>query len=535
MAKVVAEGASMAEEISSTGWLKHYSSCHQILLVGEGDFSFSLCLAQSFGSASNIVATSLDSYDSVIGKYKKAKLNLEKLEKLGAVLLHKVDATKMKLHTDLKMRKFDRIIFNFPHAGFHGKEDQVRVIRMHKKLMKGFFRNASGMLRPCGEIHVNHKTAGPFCNWNLEELASRHSLELIECAEFKIADYPGYKNKRGDGPRCDKSFPLGKCSTFKFVVARNRRTKTLGVIRKGSNGGLPQIQEMPLQNRVQVNSPHGERSYTPYMGSQRPCDIQTKSQSNYCTIDSWFNTPWAVGSHGGRSPRGERIQTLPNLHHALQSHLIHSWSDNSWRVGSYVGMSPHVERIQTLQNPHHALQSHSIDSWADIPCRLGSYVGKSAHGDRIQTLQNPHHALQSHPVDLWSNTPWKVGFHVDRSPRGERIQTLQNPHHVLQSHPAGCPRTDFIFNMQEIPGYSGAPVIMQNEFERISDGYLIEANARLGRTDYDYPQVGQQKIEEGFGRYKSGAPGRTVNGFIPYLEALHHSSNRRSDWMQRFP
>ena len=43
-------------------WAKDYSSNHQILLVGDGDFSFSLSLARSFGSASNIVATSLDPY-----------------------------------------------------------------------------------------------------------------------------------------------------------------------------------------------------------------------------------------------------------------------------------------------------------------------------------------------------------------------------------------------------------------------------------------------------------------------------------------
>lgn len=41
--------------------IKHYSSSHRILLVGEGDFSFSACLARAFGSANNIVATSLDS------------------------------------------------------------------------------------------------------------------------------------------------------------------------------------------------------------------------------------------------------------------------------------------------------------------------------------------------------------------------------------------------------------------------------------------------------------------------------------------
>ena len=61
--------------------------------------------------------------------YKKAKSNLEALEKLGASLLFGVDATKMKLHTDLKMWKFDRIIYNFPHAGFHGKEDNRLMIK----------------------------------------------------------------------------------------------------------------------------------------------------------------------------------------------------------------------------------------------------------------------------------------------------------------------------------------------------------------------------------------------------------------------
>ncbi|KAK8313354.1 hypothetical protein V6Z12_D01G104200 [Gossypium hirsutum] len=35
----------------------------------------------------------------------------------------------MKHHTDLANRKFDRIIFNFPHAGFHGKEDNPHMIR----------------------------------------------------------------------------------------------------------------------------------------------------------------------------------------------------------------------------------------------------------------------------------------------------------------------------------------------------------------------------------------------------------------------
>ncbi|XP_033129305.1 heavy metal-associated isoprenylated plant protein 41 [Brassica rapa] len=110
-------------------WVTHYSSNHQVLLVGEGDFSFSCSLASRFRSASNICASSLDSYDDVVRKYSKARSNLATLKRLGASLLHGVDATKLHLHPHLNSRRFDRIIFNFPHAGFHGKETDSRLIQ----------------------------------------------------------------------------------------------------------------------------------------------------------------------------------------------------------------------------------------------------------------------------------------------------------------------------------------------------------------------------------------------------------------------
>ncbi|KAK4594494.1 hypothetical protein RGQ29_018252 [Quercus rubra] len=211
------------EEEQEEKWVKNYSSDHQILLVGEGDFSFSLSLAHSFGSASNILASSLDPYDVLMENYEDAKWNLANLENLGASLLHGVDATKLKRHSDLRWRKFDRIIFNFPHAGYHGNEAHTRVIKMHRNLVHGFFSSARGMLRADGEIHVNHKTTAPFCHWNRRELALKNWLVLIGCVDFKKEDYLGYNNKRGDGSRCDESFPLGECSTFEFRLSPTAR------------------------------------------------------------------------------------------------------------------------------------------------------------------------------------------------------------------------------------------------------------------------------------------------------------------------
>lgn len=67
--------------------------------------------------------------DTLKKKYTGAESNLAELKKLGAVTLHGVNARTMKLHTDLKMRRFDRVVFNFPHAGFKGKENQPHMIK----------------------------------------------------------------------------------------------------------------------------------------------------------------------------------------------------------------------------------------------------------------------------------------------------------------------------------------------------------------------------------------------------------------------
>ncbi|KAI3901551.1 hypothetical protein MKW92_005148 [Papaver armeniacum] len=141
-----------------------------------------------------MVATSLDQYDVVIKNYPDAKSNLESLRELGASIMHGVDATKMKQFPDLRRRRFDRIIYNFPHAGFYGKENDVRMIN----------------------FHISHKTTTPYDKWDLKYLAMKHNLALVGCVKFRKEDYPGYKNKKGSGPRCYESFRLGECSTFKF-------------------------------------------------------------------------------------------------------------------------------------------------------------------------------------------------------------------------------------------------------------------------------------------------------------------------------
>ncbi|CAN6684221.1 unnamed protein product [Malus baccata var. baccata] len=193
--------------------IMHYSSSQKILLVGEGNFSFAASLATAFGSANNIVATSLDSEESFMGKYPDAVRTLKTLKGMGCVVLHQVDVDTMSQHPRLAAKLFDRIVFNFPHAGFFGWEHQ----RLHQDLVKRFFTAAFEMLTGRGEVHVTHKTGNPFSRWNIVKLAEEVGLYLVEEAPFKRADYPGYLNKKGSGRKCNRTFRVGQCSTYKFA------------------------------------------------------------------------------------------------------------------------------------------------------------------------------------------------------------------------------------------------------------------------------------------------------------------------------
>ncbi|OVA08194.1 protein of unknown function DUF2431 [Macleaya cordata] len=67
--------------------------------------------------------------DVVIAKYKYGKANLEVLKKLGCKIVHEVDVHAMTQHPYLNTTKYDRIVYNFPHAGFQYSESNLSQIK----------------------------------------------------------------------------------------------------------------------------------------------------------------------------------------------------------------------------------------------------------------------------------------------------------------------------------------------------------------------------------------------------------------------
>lgn len=206
-----------------------------ILLVGEGDFSFTRSLALTHGCA-NVTATSYDTFPTVLEKYPAfASIRTELNDLTPPVPLHHgIDATKLSSYKDLKCHKddevdddvqegWDTIAFMFPHTG--GLSTDVnRQVRHNQSLLVEFFKSCletstpaqrlkilatqprrgnAAPLRPRtpflklgGRIVVTLFEGEPYTLWNVRDLARHVGLKVVESWRFDAAQYPGYAHVR---------------------------------------------------------------------------------------------------------------------------------------------------------------------------------------------------------------------------------------------------------------------------------------------------------------------------------------------------
>lgn len=99
-----------------------FKSTDSVLLIGEGNFSFARALIQSPALElgllpNNITATAYDSEQECYEKYPEAKLIVLNLRSSGMEILFSVDGTCLEKISSLKGRRWDRVVWNFPHAG----------------------------------------------------------------------------------------------------------------------------------------------------------------------------------------------------------------------------------------------------------------------------------------------------------------------------------------------------------------------------------------------------------------------------------
>lgn len=96
-----------------------------ILLIGEGNFSFAHSFLipphphprLKYLPPRNITATAFDSEDSCYKKYPESREIVRLLRQRGVEVLFEVDAIALERCKSLKGRRWDKVVWNFPHAG----------------------------------------------------------------------------------------------------------------------------------------------------------------------------------------------------------------------------------------------------------------------------------------------------------------------------------------------------------------------------------------------------------------------------------
>jgi len=139
-----------------------FMSSDTILLVGEGNFSFTRALvidppaSLQYLPAENVTATAYDEEKECYLKYPEAEGIVVGLREKGVQVLFQVDATKLEKCHALRGRRFDKIVWNFPHAG-KSITDQDRNILSNQVLLLGFLRSASDFLTHGPVPHIQLK------------------------------------------------------------------------------------------------------------------------------------------------------------------------------------------------------------------------------------------------------------------------------------------------------------------------------------------------------------------------------------------
>ncbi|KZT08590.1 uncharacterized protein LAESUDRAFT_723465 [Laetiporus sulphureus 93-53] len=139
-----------------------FHSTDRILLIGEGNFSFAHALVADppanleYLPGANVTATAYDTEVECYGKYPDAAGIVNVLRERGMEVLFGVDATKLEKCAALKGRRWDRIVWNFPHAG-KGIADQDRNILSNQLLLLRFLRSTAHFLAAGPTPSVNQK------------------------------------------------------------------------------------------------------------------------------------------------------------------------------------------------------------------------------------------------------------------------------------------------------------------------------------------------------------------------------------------
>ena len=194
---LVAEAKQLQRIDKHLTWLLHKSanfdfvaevSQGRTLLVGEGNLSFTLSLAEMSGIIpSKLIATTFEKKEELSTD---AIANAEASRLKGVTVLHGVDASNLK--SVFGSWRFDTIVFQFPHAG---SREEVEGRNPNFILVRDFLISAAAQLHRGGKVLISAVDSPHYRGtFQFDEAADIAGFAPPESYPFDPSAFPEYEH-----------------------------------------------------------------------------------------------------------------------------------------------------------------------------------------------------------------------------------------------------------------------------------------------------------------------------------------------------